>query len=612
MKLISALKNFIKGLIATMQGLFYLSIVGLIALAIVVSLGNSIQSLPDRAALKISPSGILVDQKTFISPVKKLIEKSADETETLLFELIKTIDHAANDKRITNLVLELDYLNAGSISKMEELGEALLRFKSSGKPIIAIGDSFNQDQYFLASYADEIHLNPMGSVILEGYGRYTSYLKEALDRLRININVFRVGAYKDAIEPFTRNNMSEKSQEHTSIWVNELWLAYTNRVESLRGLRKDSINEYSKNLGKKLIENGGNAAQLALNMNLVDKISNRQEIMDHLISLSGLADDGGYQSIDTSTYFSHIKQQLELSSTQKNIDQVALIIAKGAIDQGDQPNGKIGSESISQLLKKAQQDDKIKAVVLRIDSPGGGAFASEIIRQEILTLKDSGKPVIVSMGSVAASGGYWISMGATEIWATPTTITGSIGVFGVIPTFENTLKSIGINSDGIGTTSLSDIYQLSRPMSEHAKQIIQSGVDHTYSKFLNIVAEARNTSIEQVSLMAQGRVWSGVKALELGLVDKLGGLNESLAAAARAVNITDYEVLELVRPLSLSEKILYQIGDVKVEFIKVFLPQKSNPWSIKEKLNELYAGLSILTELNDPRGIYLSCFECSK
>lgn len=612
MKFISASKNFMKGLIAIMQGLFYLSILALIALALVASLGNNEQSLPDRAALKISPSGILVEQKTFISPVKKFIEKSADETETLLFELIKTIDHAANDNRITNLVLELDYLNAGSISKMEELGEALLRFKSSGKPIIAIGDSYNQDQYFLASYADEIHLNPMGSVILEGYGRYTSYLKEALDRLQININVFRVGAYKDAIEPFTRNNMSEESREHTSMWVNELWLAYTTRVESLRGLRKDSINEYSKNLGKKLLENGGNAAQLALSMNLVDKISNRQESMDHLISLSGLADDGGYQSIDTASYFSYIKHQLELSSTQKDIDQIALIIAKGAIDQGDQPNGKIGSESISQLLKQAREDAKIKAVVLRVDSPGGGAFASEIIRQEILTLKDSGKPVIVSMGSVAASGGYWISMGATEIWATPTTITGSIGVFGIIPTFENTLKGIGINSDGIGTTSLSDIYQLSRPMSKHAKQIIQSGVDHTYSKFLSIVAEARNTSIKQVSLMAQGRVWSGAKALELGLIDQLGGLNESLAGAARAANINDYEVLELVRPLSFREKILYQIGDVKVEFIKGFLPQKSNPWSIKEKLNKLYAGLTILTELNDPRGIYLSCFECSK
>ena len=603
-------KRVCKTLIICVQVLASLFIVCISIFILVMSLENGDQPLPGKAALKISPIGALVEQKTYVSPLKKFMEKSGVETETLLSELITTIDYASGDKRITNLVLDLDYFTGGGISKLEELGKALTRFKSSGKSITAIGDSYNQEQYFLASFADNIHLNPMGSVMIEGYSRYNSYFKDALDQLKIKVNVFRVGVYKDAIEPFTRNSMSDESKEHTSVWVNDLWNAYTKRVEKSRDLPENFLNDYSNNLGKKLLNYKGDAAKLALNAGLIDKISNRKDSIDYLISVSGMDDDGGYQYIDSSSYMRHIKQKIYPSKVRDNTNHIALITASGPIEIGDQPNGKIGSESMSRLIKQAKKDDSIKAVVIRIDSPGGGAFASEAIRQDIIALKELGKPVVISMGSVAASGGYWIAMGATEIWSTPTTITGSIGVFGIVPTFEETLQNIGVRSDGVDTTTLSNIYQISRPMSDHAKQVIQSGVDYTYSKFLGIVAEARNTSVKKVGLIAQGRVWTGEKALELGLVDKLGGLNEAISAAANIAKLDNYELLELVRPLSFQEKILNQIGNAQIKYLGQSVLVSTFAPELLLKFNNLYKKFGFLEVLNDPRDIYLSCFEC--
>ena len=603
-------KRVCKTLIICVQVLASLFIVCISIFILVMSLENGDQPLPGKAALKISPIGALVEQKTYVSPLKKFMEKSGVETETLLSELITTIDYASGDKRITNLVLDLDYFTGGGISKLEELGKALTRFKSRGKSITAIGDSYNQEQYFLASFADKIHLNPMGSVMIEGYSRYNSYFKDALDQLKIKVNVFRVGVYKDAIEPFTRNSMSDESKEHTSVWVNDLWNAYTKRVEKSRDLPENFLNDYSNNLGKKLLNYKGDAAKLALNAGLIDKISNRKDSIDYLISVSGMDDDGGYQYIDSSSYMRHIKQKIYPSKVRDNTNHIALITASGPIEIGDQPNGKIGSESMSRLIKQAKKDDSIKAVVIRIDSPGGGAFASEAIRQDIIALKELGKPVVISMGSVAASGGYWIAMGATEIWSTPTTITGSIGVFGIVPTFEETLQNIGVRSDGVDTTTLSNIYQISRPMSDHAKQVIQSGVDYTYSKFLGIVAEARNTSVKKVGLIAQGRVWTGEKALELGLVDKLGGLNEAISAAANIAKLDNYELLELVRPLSFQEKILNQIGNAQIKYLGQSVLVSTFAPELLLKFNNLYKKFGFLEVLNDPRDIYLSCFEC--
>tara|TARA_B110000908_G_scaffold131052_1_gene154131 strand:+ start:3260 stop:5104 length:1845 start_codon:yes stop_codon:yes gene_type:complete len=599
-----------KGIVAGIQGLVSAIIFLVIICLIVVSFEDNRQSLPEKAALTISPNGDLVEQKTFVSPIKNFLNKSKIENETLIFDLIHAIDYAATDPHITSLVLELDYLASGGISKLEEVGAALNRFKSSGKPIIAVGDSYSQEQYYLASYADEIHLHPMGSVMIKGYGRYTNYLKEALDKLRININIFRVGTYKDAVEPFSRSTMSDASKEHTSQWLNELWQVYTTRVEGLRGLPQGSINDYANTLGEKLIKHQGNAAQLALEFGLVDRLSSRGESEARLVLLSGLADDGGYEHINASHYLGYINEQTEVSATSAEADQVALIVAKGVISEGDQPDGAIGSESLSDLLQRAREDDKIKAVVLRLDSPGGSAFASEIIRQEIIALKNAGKPVVVSMGSVAASGGYWIAMGASEIWANSTTITGSIGVFGIVPTFEGTLKEAGVQSDGVGTTALSDMFELARPMSGSAKKVFQAGVDYTYNQFLKIVAEARNSSTKDIGLLAQGRVWTGVQALKFGLIDQIGSLDQSLDAAAKAANLAYYEVVELARPLNFREQILKGVSEVHLDYTTDVFSEKTNSWSLIAKFNKFTSKLATMAKLNDSRGIYLSCFEC--
>jgi len=599
-----------KGIIAGIQGLVSAIIFLIIICLIVVFFEDNRQSLPEKAALTISPIGDLVEQKSFVAPIKNFLNESKIENETLVFDLVYAIDYAATDPHITSLVLELDHLASAGISKLEEVGAALNRFKSSGKPVIAVGDSYSQEQYYLASYADEIHLHPMGFVMVKGYGRYTSYLKEALDKLRININIFRVGTYKDAVEPFSRSAMSDASKEHTSQWLDELWQVYTSRVEGLRGLPQGFINDYANTLGEKLIKYQGNAAQLALEFGLVDRLSSRAESKARLVSLSGLADDGGYKHINASRYLDYIDEKTEVSVTSAEANQVALIVAKGVISEGDQPDGAIGSESLSDLLKRAREDDQIRAAVLRIDSPGGSAFASEIIRQEIIALKDAGKPVVVSMGSVAASGGYWMAMGASEVWATPTTITGSIGVFGIVPTFEGTLKEAGVQSDGVGTTALSDIFELTRPMSSSAKKVFQAGVDYTYSQFLKIVAEARNSNTKDIDLVAQGRVWTGIQALKFGLIDQIGSLDQSLDAAAKAANLSYYEVVELTRPLNFREQILKGLSEVHLGFTPGVFFGKSNSWSLMAKFNELTSKLAATAKLNDPRGIYLSCFEC--
>ena len=504
---------------------------------------KDVQPLPEKAALRIAPGGFLVEQKTYVDPLTQLLQQSGPaDAETLVHDLTEAIDEAAEDPRITSLVLELDYLLGGGLTKLEEVAQALSRFRESDKPIIAVGDSYTQEQYYLASFADEIHLNPMGAVLITGYGSYPNYIKGALDKLRINVHVFRVGSYKDAIEPFTRTDMSPASREHNSAWLNALWSTYTRRVETQRGLPVDAINDYVNNLTSKLEDHRGNTAETAVASGLVDKLSTRPQMLARLQALAGSNDKGGYQAVDVDRYLGHTRRA-EAAKVLPSADKVGLIVARGAILDGEHPAGTIGSDSLSKLFQQVRKQ-QFKALVLRIDSPGGSAFASEVIRQEVVLTRQSGIPVIVSMGSMAASGGYWMAMGADQIWASPTTITGSIGVFGVIPTFENSLAALGVNSDGIGTTNLADLYRLDRPMSPQAKQLIQFGVNHVYDQFLGIVAEARNSTPERIHDIAQGRVWTGEKAKALGLVDHLGNLQEAIDAAALAASLDTYQTKE--------------------------------------------------------------------
>ncbi len=450
----------------------------------------------------------------------------------------------------------------------------------------------------------------MGAVLLTGYGHYPSYFKEALDKLHINLHVFRVGTYKDAIEPFTRKNMSTASREHTSEWIHALWAVYTSRVETQRELPADAINDYVNNMGRKLADHHGDTAELTVAAGLVDKLSTRPQMLARLQQLAGVSDEGGYRSIDTDRYLSHMRRA-EALQVEASASKVGLIVAKGMILDGEQPAGSVGGDSLSELFKQVRKNDQIKALVLRIDSPGGSAFASEVIRQQVALTKQSGIPVVVSMGSVAASGGYWIAMGADQVWASSTTITGSIGVFGIIPTFEDSLAALGVHSDGVGTTELADFYQLNRPMSPQAKQVIQSGVNHVYDRFLTLVAEARNQSTDQIHAVAQGRVWTGEKALELGLVDKLGNFQQAIAAAAEAAGLETYEVEKIQRPLGFGEQLMQELANGKVAGVLVSaLPNTWLPSGLISNFYGLSKKLERLINFNDPRGLYLNCFEC--
>ncbi len=515
--------------------------------------------IPKEGPLVVQPSGYLVDQMSYRSPGLWLLESNSMPTETLVRDLVLTIKAGAQDANISALILDLNWLAGGALSKLEEVGTALQLFKDSGKPIIAYSDNYTQAQYYLASYADEIYLNDMGGVLLSGFGMYQHYMQQGLEKLDINVHVFRVGQYKDFVEPFTRNSMSTASRQHNTQWINELWGMYSSRIETARQLPAGAVDNFINNLDSHLASTQGDSAQLALEHGFVDSLVSRVAMENLLVSRFGVNDFGdGFKAIHQDQYLAQkVVQPLKM-------DRVGLIVASGNIVDGEQPAGSIGSDSLARLIRDARDNDGIKALVLRVDSGGGSAFASEIIRQELEAVSAAGKPIVVSMGSVAASGGYWISAPADQIWATPSTITGSIGVFGLFPTFEKTLDNLGINVDGIGTTDLAGADRLDRALDPKAAQVAQASVESIYQRFIGLVADARNKSPQEVHEVAQGRVWTGATAAELGLVDELGYLEDAIAAAAELAGVTDYSVELVEAELSPGQQLLRAInGEVE-------------------------------------------------
>lgn len=556
-KFIASIFSAIWAVISWLRAAFFNLIFLIILAAIITAIVNAPKPhVPNHIALNIAPEGFLVDQLTYeASPADLVLGSDGRRLETSLIDLVDTINHAATDDRITSMVLNLTKFAGGGISKMEELGQALEQFKAAGKPIYAYGDNLSQQQYFLASFADTIYLNEMGSVLITGFGMYQNYFKDAADKLSVDFHVFRVGQYKDAVEPFMRNDMSPASREHNSRWLNELWNTYVNRVTGNRQLAPGAIDSYLASLTDANETNEDSQAEKALQAGLVDKLVSRVDVRQLLAEKVGASDDGEtYDAIGYEEY--RQATQLELPSGGKTL---GLIVAQGNIVGGDQPNGVIGSASLTELIRRARDDDSIAAIVLRIDSGGGSAFASEVIRQEILNTRKSGKPVYISMGSMAASGGYWVASAGDEIWATPSTLTGSIGVWGLIPNLANALNKLGVHSDGVGTTELADIYHPDRPLSAPAKQLIQSGINDVYDHFLNIVAEARDSDPASVHEIAQGRVWSGEAAASLGLVDKLGTLHDTLDAVAEHIGAGSYRVKQIKRELTPTEEIMHAL-----------------------------------------------------
>jgi protease-4 len=587
-----------------MSNILFLVMLGFIYF---VYIGGAPAPFPEKAALLLNMSGMVVDQKSEVNPFKALLgEPSPADHEVLLRDVIEAIDYAAEDPAINSLVMELDSLVHVGISKTQEIAVALESFHKTGKPIVAIGDYYTQDQYLLASYADTVISHPMGGVALEGYSSYQNYFREALEKISVNVHIFRAGEHKSAVEPFMRDDMSPAEKELTSRWLDNLWGQYTTTVETQRELAPGAVNEYINNFAAQLQSQGGDAAQAALSAGLVDKLLGRIEGNDYLVDLVGASnEDGLYEAVEFERYVAR-KRPLSLGSPEG--DRVAVITAEGNIVPGEQPPGSIGGDSLAQLIRGAVEADGVKAIVLRVDSGGGSMFASEIIRQQLLHARDVGIPVVVSMGAVAASGGYYIAAEADEIWATPSTITGSIGVFAAFPTFEDLLQRVGIYTDGVGTTSLAGSLRADRPLNPELVVALTSSVEFAYRSFVQIVAQGRDMTPEEIDPLAEGRVWSATDALQNGLVDKLGSLQDAIASAAALAKVTDYQVEYVEQPLSARDMLMRQLAN-RVGSLDVW-PAAGAGAALSGLLAPLQEAARELGSLQDPRHIYMRCIAC--
>lgn len=574
------------------------------------AMSGSVPAVPRHAALLIQPVGALVDQLDG-DPYELALAEVLGEAppQTLVQDVVDALAFAKDDDGIKVVHLELSALGSGGLSKLRRIAAALDEFKESGKTIVASADYYSQSGYYLAAHADELYMNPEGILFLQGYGSFRSYFKETIDYLLVDWNVFRVGTHKSFVEPYTRMDMSPEDRESRSRLINQFWSMYQEDVESARGLPDGAIDDFTQNLVAKVAAVGGDVAVASVEVGLVDQLTTRAEIRSVLKEYAGAdaQDDTTYSSVDMHDYLKHARL---LQSSGVAEENVAVIVAVGTILDGSHSPGTIGGDSTAALLRRALKDDSVKAVVLRIDSPGGSVFASEIIAHEILTLQAAGKPVVASMSSVAASGGYWISVVADKIMASKATITGSIGVFAMLPTFQRSLRAVGIASDGVGTTPWSGQLRADRAMSSDAKQLIQLIVDNTYDDFISGVADRRAMDKHAVDLIGQGQVWTGADALENGLIDEIGTFEDAISSAAELAGLEagEYGQKLIETELSSSEQLVLDflalaqgLGIDPASFV-------SKPTIIQSFANQLQKLLFQVTQFNDPKGVYLHCF----
>lgn len=570
--------------------------------------GGSEEPLPDKAALLLNPMGTVVDQKSPVDPFQTLLaEPSPADHEVLVRDLIEAIELATIDDSINSLVMSLDYLVYIGISRTQEIARALDAFKAAGKPVVAVGDYFTQDQYLLATHADELISHPMGGVALEGYGVYQNYYAEALEKLSVTMHVFRAGQHKSAVEPLLRNDMSAGEKTVAMQWLGDLWGRYSGLVERNRELDAGTIDDYVNGFAERLTNGDGDSARDALEAGLVDQLLTRSQANQYLAEMVGARDEEGvFQAVAFEEYLWRKRPAIPLESPGP---KVAVITAQGNMLPGEQPPGAIGGDSLARMINAAAARDGVEAIVLRVTSPGGSMFASEIIRQQVLEVRAQGTPVVVSMGSVAASGGYYIAAAADEIFATPTTITGSIGVFAAFPTVENLLQRGGIYTDGVGTTSLAGSLRLDRPLNPQLATALDAGVNHAYQVFLQVVADGRGMTLAEVAAAAEGRVWSASDALDLGLVDQLGHLEDAVEAAAGLADLDDYQVEYIEQPLTASELFFQQLAE-RMGSLEV-LPRADSVSSLLKLAQPLLDSANLLGSLQDPRHMFMRCLACT-
>ncbi len=548
--------HLIDGTRKLLLNLVFLLILYFVVLAF-MDMGETLIIQPDTA-LVVRPYGDVVEQYSG-TPLDLALQQVAVQvrTETRLRDMVEAIRRARDDDRIVRLVLNPNNMWRIGMASLLELEAAIDDFKLSGKPVIALADNLSQQQYYLAALADEVWLHPSGMVWLDGFSVYRQFYRDGLDKLEVEVNLFKVGEYKSAMEPFVRNDMSAEAKDANQYWIGGLWQQYLEGVSRHRGIPLENLSAAINDFANGLEAANGDFARFAEQLGLVDKLLSLPEAQLALASM-GAAGSGseGFRQVGMENYLALTDMQYRPASSKK----IVVIVAEGDIVRGSQPQGMIGAESMSARLRSAALDKDVEAVVLRINSPGGEVFASEKVRREVQALKEAGKTVVASMGDVAASGGYWIAMGSDEVWASPASITGSIGVFGMMPTFSRPLEKLGIHSDGVGTTALAGKLRLDRPLDPDLKRIFQHATEQTYRDFIQLVADARQMSPDEVDRVAQGRVWNGAQAKDRGLIDQTGTLRQAIDAAARIAGLgSDYDVQYEERELSAFESFLIEM-----------------------------------------------------
>lgn len=575
---------------------------------ILAALHTSLPVIPRSAALIIAPQGELVEQLSS-DPLQRAVGEATGgpAPETLLKDVLDAIAAAKGDNRIKLIVLDLEQLNPSGLSKLQEIGEAIRDFRAGGKRVVVAANSLDQTRYYLAAQAGEVYLDPLGFVYIDGFSYYRMFLKEAVDKLGVDVNVFRAGTFKSYTDQYSRADMAPSEREEATAWLNALWGAYQRDVTRARSLPPTALDEYIAQAPAALQALRGDDAKLALQRGLVTALKSRRQVADELKSLVGEdTDEHSFNSVAMQPYLASVRSRHVLQGRPDA--RIGIVIAAGDILDGRQPPGTIGGDSTAEILRDARYDNSVKAVVLRVDSPGGSMFASEQILREVQALRKAGKPVIVSMSTYAASGGYYIAVAANEIFASPTTLTGSIGVFSVIPTFQHTLEKLGVKVDGLGTSPLAGGLRLDRSLPAESKLMLQSSVDHAYSEFLSRVGEGRKKSVEDIDKIAQGRVWAGVDAQRIGLVDHLGGLRDAVSAAAKLADLgPDTPVEYLESELSLREQLLLQLRSQALGLARAagLMPQVT---PLSQLIDPLLSEARILARFQDPHGLYAYCW----
>ncbi|MFV0548822.1 MAG: signal peptide peptidase SppA [Limnobaculum xujianqingii] len=596
--------NFIRQAVCNLIFFFVL----LIGFALYIQVQDSTIQ-PEKGALLVNLSGTVVDSLSSDSKLRQLgqelIGSNKDVQENSLFDIVKQIRQAKDDDKISGIVLSLGNFIGADQPSLRYIGKALKEFRDSGKPIYAIGDSYSQGQYYLASFANKIYLSPQGSVLLTGISTNNLYYKSLLDKLKVTTNIFRVGTYKSAVEPFIRDNMSPEARQSDSRWVNTLWSNYMTDVAANRNISIAELYPEPAQLIQQLKASDGDTAAFALKSKLVDEISSRSAVEKMLKETFGWDQQNkNYNFISIYNY-----QVTESDFERAKLPEIAVVFANGAIVDGPEMPGMIGGDTTAKQLRAARLNDKIKAIVLRVNSPGGSVTASEMIRSEVQALKEAGKPVVVSMGGMAASGGYWISTPADYIISSPSTLTGSIGIFGVINTFENSLDAIGVHTDGVSTSPLADA-TITKALPPQFSEMMQLTIENGYRTFINLVAKSRHKTPAEVDSIAQGRVWIGSDAKSNGLVDQLGDFDDAIKKAAELAKLKDYEIKWTVTEPTVREILLGQVS----ASVNALLPETMKielPAPLRQVAEDINKQPGFFGNMNDPGYRYIYCLSCS-